>query len=132
MCLVTGVLLCIIYDTVISSFLSLSVTRKTFLRNFQISYLGIKLQSEAFAFIRLNFHVKYRISNPDQDNKEELSRTQLKVTAAQLKQGLWESPAVYPCPHCCNVHWCGPKHLLMKGGIIGVTSTAGPYRWKMG
>jgi hypothetical protein len=82
MCLVTGVLLCMIYDTVIRSFLSLSLARKTFLRNFQISYLGIKLQSETFAFIRLNFHVKYRISDPDQDNMEGLSRIRLKVTAA--------------------------------------------------
>lgn len=56
------------------------------------------------------FHVEYRISDPGDNDTEDVCRKRLKAAAARLKQGLrGEANAVWPHPHRRNVHWCGPK-----------------------
>ncbi|KAG7566854.1 hypothetical protein FFLO_01355 [Filobasidium floriforme] len=64
------------------------------------------------------FHVEYRISDSDDVTATEDScRKRLQAAATRLKQGLrGECTAVWPHPHRRNVHWCGPKELLKKGG----------------
>lgn len=53
------------------------------------------------------FHVKYHISNPDEDDMEHVCRKRLKAAAAGLKLGLHESTAVWP--HTITVRFIGAE-----------------------